>query len=99
MIELRVPSASGDTAEHADWLELHAIVSNDAISSPQDLATVLKRAGSTDAVEDYGASEPLDSVVEHQDESIERIADDAFETLGRRRQYLGDSYPFSVNGV
>lgn len=99
MAELRVPEASANATEHADWLELHAIMSGDSISSPQDLATALKRTGSSDAVEDFDEAEPLDSAVEHEDEALERIADDAFETLGRRRQYLGETYPFSLNGV
>ena len=99
MVELRVPEASADPTEHADWLELHAITSSNSISSPQDLATALKRTGSTDAVDDFDEAEPLDSAVEHEDEALERIADGAFETLGRRQQYLGEAYPFSLNGV
>ena len=99
MVELRVPEASADATEHADWLELHAVISGDSVTSPQDLATALKRTGSSDAVDDFEDSDPIDSAVEHEDEALERIADEAFEILGRRRQYLGETYPFSLNDV
>ena len=43
--------------------------------------------------------EPLDSLVEREDEELERVADAAFEELERRWEYLGDAYPFSVDGA
>ena len=42
---------------------------------------------------------PIDEAVEREDETLERIADATLEQLERREQYLGDLYPFTVNGV
>ena len=70
----------------------------------------IRRTGSSDAILDvdtseqdwvdgqYGSGDPhLDDAVEKEDEELERIADDAFEQLGRREEYLGERYPFTLS--
>ena len=103
MVNLQVPAASADATEHADWLELTAVTAADLDSSTQaDLATAIRRTGSIDAMHDPEKpddDEPLDSLVEREDEELERVADAAFEELERRWEYLGDAYPFSVDGA
>lgn len=95
------PAASSDSTEHADWLELAAISASDRDSSGQDLVTALKRSGSSDALtdEDVDEDSPLDAQVEHEDDRLESIADDAISQLELRERCLGEMYPFSLNGV
>lgn len=102
MVELPAPEASANATEHADWLELNAIVSKGSVSSPQHLKTVIRRSGTIDAVADdehFDDSSTFDSLVEREDENLERIADAAFETLSQRCEYLGGDYPFSIGDV
>ena len=102
MAELQAPEASADATEHADWLELTAVVAADSDSSTQDLVAAIRRTGSIDAVrdsEELDDDEPLDSMVEREDEELERIADAAFAELERRQEHLGDAYPFSINSA
>ena len=98
MVTLEVPPALADAAEHADWLELKAVVSPGSISSSQDLIGAVRRAGSIDA-KATSDDEPLDDPVEREDEELERLADAAFEELVMRQRYLGGCYPFSVNSA
>lgn len=94
------PAASSDPTEHADWLELSALVASDGDSSGQDLVAALKRSGSSDALTDDDHDDhPLDRQVEQEDDRLEGIADAAFSQLELRERYLGEKYPFSLNGV
>lgn len=96
---LSTPPASSDPTELADWLELTALSASDGDSSRQDLVAALKRSGSSDALDDNDDEEPLDAQVELEDDRLEGIADAAFGQLEIREHYLGDKYPFSLNGV
>ena len=101
MVGLIVPPASADATEHADWLELAAAVTSDATRSRQHLIAAIRRTGSIDgapSTEDLD-DEPLDELVERQDEELERISEAAFEQLARRESYLGEHYPFAVDGA
>ena len=105
------PEASADPTEHADWLELAAIHAPDRDISMQDLIGAIKRTGSSDGlnlidddlndVDDADDVDdiPLDEVVEREDEKLEGIVDAAFSQIEMRAEYLGEGYPFSVNGV
>ena len=62
----------------------------------------VRRIGSIDALGDTGEltdDEPLDGLVEQEDDDLERMADAAFEQLELREEYLGEAYPFAVNGA
>ena len=101
MVGLIVPPASADATEHADWLELTAAVTSDATRSRQHLIAAIRRTGSIDgapSTEDLD-DEPLDELVEREDEELERISEAAFEQLARRESYLGEHYPFAVDGT
>ena len=101
MVSLEVPPAASDPTALADWLELAAAARPGAIRSQQDLITALGRTGSIDAVPfpEEIDDEPLDEMVEQEDEKLEPIAEAAFDLLEWREGYLGDHYPFSVGSV
>ena len=64
--------------------------------------TAVRRTGSIDALEDaeeFEDDEPLDERVEQEGDELERIADAALEQLAFREEYLGDDYPFALNGA
>ena len=105
----QVPEATADPTAHADWMELSALSSLSCEASAQDLIAAIRRTGSSDAILDVDESEEdwvdsqyvgghprLDDAVEKEDQELERIADDAFEQLGRREEYLGEQYPFTL---
>ena len=97
---LQIPATSADPTEHADWLEIIALSAPDRDSSPQDLITALRRTGSSDAVlEDDDDEDSLDDAVEKEWEYLERVADAAFAQLALRQDYLGNEYPFSLDGA
>jgi hypothetical protein len=99
---LHPPAASADPSEHADWLELAALIAPDQNISAQDLITAVRRTGSIDALDSAQESdddEPLDDRVERQDPELERVADAALEQLEFREEYLGESYPFVIDGA
>ena len=56
----------------------------------------IRRMGSIDAFEELD-DEPLDELVERENEELERIADAAFEELALREGYLGSQYPFTID--
>ena len=85
------PPASSDITAHADWLELKALAAGDRNSSFQDLVAEMRRAGSTDAIE-----ESMDALVDSRGETSERIADAVFYELEDRACAAGTGYPFSV---
>lgn len=101
MVSLEVPPAASDPTVLADWLELTAAASPGAIRSQQDLIAALGRTGSIDAVPfpEGIDDEPLDELVELEDETLEPIAEAAFDLLAWREGYLGEHYPFSVDSV
>ena len=95
-----VPTASSDPIEHADWLEFSALSDSSGDASAQDLVTALRRSGSSDAIHDENEEDPsLDEAVESEHEKLERIGDAAFQELERREHYLGQQYPFTLNGA
>ena len=98
---LSVPPASSDPTILADWLELEAAIQPDAIRSQQDLIAALGRTGSIDAVPFPAGidDEPLDELVEREDEELEAIASAAFDLLAWRESYLGKHYPFAIDRV
>ena len=101
MPTLRAPEASSDVVEHADWLELLAIIAGDSESSGHDFTNAISRAGSIDAAseaDELDDDEPLDEPVEGEDDKLEVIADGAFELLAERQDVVGAAYPFRVDG-
>ena len=112
MPNVQVPAATADPTDHADWMELSALLDPRREISAQDLITVIRRTGSSDAVidadefeqnwentESGGETPRLDEAVEREDEELERIAESALEQLARREQYLDDLYPFVLEGA
>lgn len=111
MSNLPAPTATADSTEHADWLEFSALLASRGLASAQDLVAALRRSGSSDAIEDRdeledvtaieeeGGGPSLDTAVEKESEELNKIADAALEQLERREQYLGEQYPFNLNGA
>ena len=111
MTSLRIPAATADPTEHADWLEFSALLAPSGEVSAQDLITAVRRTGSSDAIldldmleedrtdSDYLDAVSIDDAVEREDEELEIIADAAFEQLARREQFLDDQYPFTLGDV
>jgi hypothetical protein len=97
----QVPPASADPNDHADWLELAALVAADQDSSAQDLMAAIRRGGSIDALDDPEEPDdpPLDEHVERENDELERLADAALERLAFREECLGEAYPFVVDGA
>ncbi|MYD29792.1 MAG: hypothetical protein F4X03_12920 [Dehalococcoidia bacterium] len=100
-MSFEVPPAASDPTVLADWLELGAAASPRPIRSQQDLIAALGRAGSIDGVPfpEGIDDEPLDEMVEQEDEKLEPIAEAAFDLLAWREGYLGERYPFSIDSV
>lgn len=93
-----VPPATAASIEHADWLELEALASADLNSSVQDLASALRRTGSSEEVEDERAIEdPDDAVADRGGETIEPIVEAAFEEIEDRSRACGGNYPFALD--
>lgn len=102
MMPPEVPAASADTTDHADWLELTALMSRSGLSSMSDLIAAMTRTGSVDGaspVDDLDDDEPLGAIVEKENDRAEQVANDAFNELGLRKQYLGETYPFDVGAT
>lgn len=78
---IAVPEASANPDEHADWLELNALWSDDGNSSIEDLARSITRSGTADAVREE------DDGYAYEDRGIEIahvVAEDAFILLEER---------------
>lgn len=97
---LTVPSATAAPGELADWLEIEALLAVDRNSSTQDLASALRRTGSSEEVE---IERPIETTVAPVDdrggETIEPIAEAAFEEVEDRVTACGGRYPFHVEGA
>jgi hypothetical protein len=93
MTALAVPAATADPVAHADWLELAAIAARDRNSSLADLAGELRRAGSGEEVEDEGDA---DETGDRGGETIEPIAESAFEEIEDRSIGCDEAYPFDL---
>lgn len=90
------PSASDGPVVHADWLELRALEAVDQNSSIQDLIQVIRRSGSTDALEDLDVT---GSSIDHGSEKSQSIAEDAFGEVEDRFSSCGGrngTYPFEI---
>ena len=61
----------------------------------------IRRGGSVDALDDAEgpSNPPLDEHVERENDELERLADAALERLAFREEYLGEAYPFAVDGA
>lgn len=97
-----VPAASADATDHADWIELVALTSRSGLGSMSDLITAVTRAGSVDGtpvVDDLDDDEPFGVVIEGENDLAEQVANDAFNELGLRKEYLGPMYPFDVGAA
>src|SRR4030042_4456612 len=95
-LSLIVPPASASVVEHADWLELNALLAKDGKSSVQDLVTAIRRSGSTDAV---GNLDEEDYCSDVGAEQSMRVAEDAFSEVEQRTIACGHNgaYPFTVH--
>lgn len=96
---LTVPAATAAPGELADWLEMEALRAADRNSSTQDLASALRRTGSGEEVEiERPFESPTDSVDDRGGETIEPIAEAAFEEIEDRSVACAGRYPFHLNG-
>ena len=110
MSALVVPSATAAPIDHADWLELEAIRAADRNSSLQDLASALRRTGSSEEIEDEAGGvffedendEDLgDDRESHEPdrggETSEPVAESAFVEIEDRASGCDGGYPFAVD--
>lgn len=93
----RLPVASANHEELADWLELEAVLSADHSSSTEDLVGILRRTSSVDAIED-----PDDDSDDGDpgSEQAQAVASSAFSLLEARQLACGGpaNYPFDISG-
>jgi hypothetical protein len=90
----KLPSASADPVEHADWIEVEALRSLDGSSSFEELARNIRMSGTTDALVD-----PRDREDPHDGGGAQSdtVALDAWAEIERRWVACGGvkgSYPF-----
>ena len=88
-----VPAATDDPSEHADWLELTALLSTTHSVSVQDFMSSLGIGGSLDAL----AEILEDGTPDSDDEVSEPLAEAAFSEVDERVRACGGqsgSYPF-----
>src|SRR5665811_109964 len=99
MPRLTVPAATAAPPEHADWLELEALRAADKNSSSQDLASALRRTGSSEEIEDERPIEgPDDPVADRGGETTEPIVEAALEEVEDRASACAGAYPFAIDG-
>lgn len=92
---ITVPPATASSLEHADWLELNALLREEQSSSIHDLVREIRRSGSTDALGDLEEEEYSSDT--GSEESM-RVAVDAFSEIEDRLSACGArAYPFSVS--
>lgn len=85
------PIASDAVQDHADWLELEALRSADGNASFQDFVAAIRRAGTTDAIEDR-------STPDRGSELSQQLADAAFSELASRSLHCGpERYPYELS--
>jgi hypothetical protein len=86
---IAAPSATDATEHAADWMELDALCSPDQQSSVASFAKLIRRTGSTDAIEGTRA--------DAGSELSQRIAEDMFAEIENRKRACGHNrYPFEV---
>jgi hypothetical protein len=92
-MRLQVPAAADPTELSADWMEFTALRSPERRTSIASLAKLLRRTGSTDAIE--GVRGDAGS------ELSQAIAEDVFSEIENRKRACGPgNYPFAVeNGL
>jgi hypothetical protein len=83
---LAVPEESDHRAKFADWLELKAIASTDARVG---FGTLVSAAVLTE-------NEQNDDIAD-QDAEEDQLVQDAQEEISRRRESVGDGYPFRID--
>lgn len=93
------PIASADPEMLADWLELKALASADRNSSLYDLARVLRRSGSVDALAELSDESDFDA--DRGGQLTSQIAEDAFADIEERSSACRDmedrdDYPFEL---
>ena len=93
-MEVKVPQASADVIDHADWIELEAIRSRDGSSSFEELARYIRMSGTTETLSDDDQEDPHDA----GGEQSSLIADDAWKEIEDRKNSCGEHYPFDVTG-
>ena len=92
-MSLLAPAVSDGPQAHANWVELLALQAGDSNSSLQDLATVLRRTGSADAIVE---EEIPSNRVEQELAAAESVAESAFAEVANREEACGPTYPFEV---
>ena len=95
--DVELPAANSDAIEHADWIELDAIRSQDGSSSYENLVTQIHISGTTDVMweEDDDFTDGDDGGGELSSE----VADRAWAEIERRQNACGNDsgfYPFEV---
>jgi len=92
----KLPSASADPVEHADWIELEAIRSLDGASSFEELARYIRMSGTTDSlVDELDPEDPHDAGGIQSD----TVAINAWAEIEGRFHACGGSqrgYPFDL---
>ncbi len=97
--QLEIPPASADPILHADYIEFHALFSNDKSSSFQEYARDIRISGTTDALTDVDFDEdPGD----HGGEQSSGVAELTWDEIERRERSCGGEegyYPFDVSST
>ncbi len=90
-VALETPPASANADDHADWLELNALVSGRRGASLEDLVSALRTTGSTEALGD-------EAPVDRGSERAQAIAESAMSIIEQRSKSCArqESYPFTV---
>jgi hypothetical protein len=94
MPDFTVPLATAHAVDHADWLELEALLAADRNSSIQDLASALRRTGSGEEVEDERPEDPPSA--DRGGETLEPLMEAAFAEVEDRAKACGGAYPFQL---
>lgn len=90
---LVAPPASANPNSHADWMEIEALRDSDRRCSREDLVSALRTSGSYEDVDEREPDRDPGS------EIMQEIAQSAYDLLESRSEYLGDAYPFTLEGT
>jgi hypothetical protein len=92
---LPAPSATAGAEDHADWLELRALLADDRSSSLADLGRAIRPNGTIEEVIEEQVGDELPSeLVDPGSDFLERVVDAASSELDDRAAACGDGYPF-----
>ena len=94
----RVPSSRADAVEHADYLELLALMEDDRSASISDLGRdVAQSGGLGELPEDEDDADPEDYPSDRGGERVQELTRIAADEIERRINVCGRDYPFDLD--